>query len=119
LQLAHNSNHLRQSPFSAAELLFSVQKFSVVRNKYKKPSEISARFLFIFPVTTSLPFQTLTEGIPNLQRLKTEELRRCIVNQTYASLMGKEKMLFPKMLAHYPNTEFMLKDKVFVDFLNL
>lgn len=53
------------------------------------------------------------------QRLKTEELRRCIVNQTYASLMGKEKMLSPKMLAQYPNTEFMLKDKAFVDFLNL
>ena len=44
------------------------------------------------------------------QRLKTEELRRCIVNQTYASLMGKEKMLSPKMIAQYPNTEFMLKD---------
>lgn len=53
------------------------------------------------------------------QRLKTEELRRCIVNQTYVSLMGKEKMLSPKMIAQYPNTEFMLKDKAFVDFLHL
>ena len=53
------------------------------------------------------------------QRLKTEELRRCIVNQTYSSLMDKEKMLSPQMLAEYPNTEFMLKDKAFIDFLNL
>jgi len=53
------------------------------------------------------------------QRLKTEELRRCIVNQTYSSLMDKEKMFSSRMLAEYPNTEFMLKDKAFVDFLNL
>lgn len=53
------------------------------------------------------------------QRLKTEELRRCIVNQTYASLMDKDKMLSPRILAEYPNTEFMLKDKTVVDFLNL
>jgi len=53
------------------------------------------------------------------QRLKTEELRRCIVNQTYSSLMDKEKMLSPKMFTEYPNAEFMLKDKAFVDFLNL
>jgi predicted nuclease of restriction endonuclease-like (RecB) superfamily len=53
------------------------------------------------------------------QRLKTDELRRCIVNQTYASLMDKNKMLSPKMISEYPNVEFMLKDKAFVDFLNL
>lgn len=53
------------------------------------------------------------------QRLKTEELRRSIVNQTYSSLMDKEKMLSPKMFTEYPNAEFLLKDKAFVDFLNL
>lgn len=53
------------------------------------------------------------------QCLKTEELRRCIINQTYASLMNKDKMLSPKLLSEYPKTEFMLKDKAFVDFLNL
>lgn len=53
------------------------------------------------------------------QRLRTEELRRCIVNQTYSLLMDKDKMLSPRMLAEYPNTEFMLKDKAFIDFLNL
>ena len=53
------------------------------------------------------------------QGLKTEELRRCIVNQTFSSLMDKEKMLSPKLLADYPQSEFMLKDKAIVDFLNL
>lgn len=53
------------------------------------------------------------------QGLKTEELRRCIVNQTYSSLMDKEKMLSPKLVSEYPHSEFMLKDKAIVDFLNL
>ena len=53
------------------------------------------------------------------QGLKTEELRRCIVNQTFSSLMDKEKMLSPKLLDEYPQSEFMLKDKAIVDFLNL
>lgn len=53
------------------------------------------------------------------QGLKTEELRRCIVNQTFAMLMEKEKMMSPKLLAEYPQSEFILKDKAIVDFLNL
>lgn len=53
------------------------------------------------------------------QGLKTEELRRCIVNQTFSSLMDKGKMLSPKLLDEYPQSEFMLKDKAIVDFLNL
>lgn len=53
------------------------------------------------------------------QGLKTEELRRCIINQTFASLMDKEKMMSPKLLADYPQAEFMLKDKAVIDFLNL
>lgn len=53
------------------------------------------------------------------QGLKTEELRRCIVNQTFSSLKDKEKMLSPKLLDEYPQSEFMLKDKAIVDFLNL
>lgn len=53
------------------------------------------------------------------QKLKAEELRRCIVNQTYSSLMDKDKMMSPKLLAEYPYAEFMLKDKAVVDFLNL
>lgn len=53
------------------------------------------------------------------QGLKTEELRRCIVNQTFSSLMDKDKMMSPKLLDEYPQSEFMLKDKAIVDFLNL
>ncbi len=53
------------------------------------------------------------------QGLKTEELRRCIVNQTFSLLMDSEKMMSPKLLAEYPQSEFMLKDKAVVDFLNL
>ena len=53
------------------------------------------------------------------QGLKTEELRRCIVNQTFSTLMDKEKMLSPRLLADYPQSEFMLKDKAVIDFLNL
>ena len=33
--------------------------------------------------------------------------------------MDKNKMMSPKMLAEYPNSEFMLKDRAFIDFLNL
>lgn len=53
------------------------------------------------------------------QRLKTEELRRSIVNQTYTNLLDKEKMMSPNLRDSYPNVDFILKDKVVVDFLNL
>ena len=52
-------------------------------------------------------------------RLKVEELRRCIVNQTYDSLMAKEKMMSPKLLQRQEGIEFMLKDRAIVDFLKL
>lgn len=52
-------------------------------------------------------------------RLKAEELRRCIVNQTYSSVMSKEKMMSPMLKDHYKGVEFLLKDKTVVDFLNL
>ena len=53
------------------------------------------------------------------QRLKTEELRRSIVNQTYSTLLDKDKMMSPNLRDNYPNVEFILKDKAIVDFLNL
>lgn len=52
-------------------------------------------------------------------RLKVEELRRCIVNQTYDSVMAKEKMMSPMLLKQHQGVEFMLKDRAVVDFLNL
>lgn len=51
--------------------------------------------------------------------LKTEELRRCIVNHTYDSIMSKEKMFSPNLKAGFPNADYMLKDKAFLDFLTL
>ena len=53
------------------------------------------------------------------ERLKSRELRRCIVNQTYSTLLDKDKMLSPQLLIDYPNSEYMLKDKAVVDFLCL
>lgn len=53
------------------------------------------------------------------QHLNVEELRRCIVNQTYDSIMSKEKMMNPALLKQYPGAEYMLKDRVLVDFLQL
>ena len=53
------------------------------------------------------------------ERLKLRELRRCIVNQTYSTLLDKEKMLSPQFLRDYPRSEYLLKDKALVDFLSL
>ena len=47
------------------------------------------------------------------------ELRRCIVNQTFGDIMAKDKQMTPALLEKYPGAEFMLKDRVLVDFLNL
>jgi predicted nuclease of restriction endonuclease-like (RecB) superfamily len=51
--------------------------------------------------------------------LNLEELRRCIVVQTYSTLLDKDKMLSPKLRDNYPSSEYLLKDKAIVDFLNL
>lgn len=53
------------------------------------------------------------------QHLKVEELRRCIVNQTFETLMKKGKQMTPALREQYPGAEFMLKDRVLLDFLNL
>ena len=53
------------------------------------------------------------------ERLKSRELRRCIVSQTYSTLLDKDKMLSPQLLRDYPNSEYLLKDKAVVDFLGL
>ena len=53
------------------------------------------------------------------QHLKVEELRRCIINQTFDSLMKKDKQMTSVLLEQYPGAEFMLKDRVLLDFLNL
>lgn len=53
------------------------------------------------------------------QRLNTEQLRRCIVNQTYSTLLDNDKILSPQLLKDYPGAEYLLKDKAVVDFLGL
>lgn len=54
------------------------------------------------------------------ERLKKLELRRCLVNDTYSSLLGGDKKNFSKALvAAYPDSPVMFKDSAFVDFLNL
>lgn len=53
------------------------------------------------------------------QHLKVEELRRCIVNQTFENLMKKDKQMTPALLTQFPGAEYMLKDRVLLDFLNL
>ena len=55
----------------------------------------------------------------SVNKLKKEELRRCIVSQTFESVMSKEKKFSPVLLQQYPDAEFMLKDKAILDFLNL
>lgn len=51
--------------------------------------------------------------------LKGEELRRSIVSHTFESIMSKEKRLSLAMLDQYPNAQYMLKDKLFLDFIGL
>ena len=54
------------------------------------------------------------------ERLKLRELRACLVNDTYSSLLGGDKKNFSKALvASYPDSPVMFKDSAFVDFLNL
>ena len=54
------------------------------------------------------------------ERLKKLELRRCLVNDTYSSLLGGDKKNFSKaLIASYPDSPVVFKDSAFVDFLNL
>ena len=54
------------------------------------------------------------------ERLKKLELRRCLVNDTYSSLLGGDKKNFSKALvASYPDSPVIFKDSAFVEFLNL
>ncbi|MDR1592605.1 MAG: PDDEXK nuclease domain-containing protein, partial [Prevotellaceae bacterium] len=53
------------------------------------------------------------------ERLNLRELRRCLKNQTFASLMGDKHNLSKGFKENYPQIAPMLKDTVFVDFLGL
>ena len=54
------------------------------------------------------------------ERLKLRELRACLVNDTYSSLLGGDKKNFSTALvASYPDSPVLFRDSAFVDFLNL
>lgn len=53
------------------------------------------------------------------ERLNVRDLRRAIVCDTYGSVMSKQKRVSKALREKYPNAEFMMKDRAFLDFLNL
>ena len=53
------------------------------------------------------------------ERLSLREMRRCLKNNTFASLMGDKRNLSKGLKDIYPQIVPMLKDTVFVDFLGL
>jgi len=53
------------------------------------------------------------------ERLKNKELQRCIVNDTYGSLMGNKKNFSTGLKQLYPQSPSLIKDRAFVDFLSL
>ena len=55
----------------------------------------------------------------NKEHLTNKELKRCISNQTFSTLLGGKKSMSKGMLETYPNAPAMFKDTLFVDFLNL
>ena len=53
------------------------------------------------------------------ERLNQMELRRAFAAQTYDMIMSREKKMSARLRAAYPKADFVLKDKAFLDFLNL
>lgn len=55
----------------------------------------------------------------NKEHLVKRELQRCISNQTYTALLDNKTNMSKGLLEVYPNAPIMLKDTLFIDFLNL
>jgi len=53
------------------------------------------------------------------EKLNYKEMRRCLKNNTFASLMGDKHNLSKGLKTIYPHVAPMLKDTIFVDFLGL
>lgn len=54
------------------------------------------------------------------ERLKKKEIRQCLIDDAYSSLLGGGKKNFSSALkVAYPDSPVMFKDQAFVDFLNL
>lgn len=55
----------------------------------------------------------------NKYQLTHQELRRCVSNHTYTSLLGNNNNLSKGMLQTYPQSPVIFKDKLYLDFLGL
>lgn len=55
----------------------------------------------------------------NKERLNCDELKRCIENDTFTTLLRSKKNLSKGMLKNYPQAGITFKDELFFDFLNL
>lgn len=55
----------------------------------------------------------------NKERLNYRELKRCIANDTFTTLLRSKKNLSKGMLKSYPQAGITFKDELFLDFLNL
>jgi len=54
------------------------------------------------------------------ENLQNKELKRCIANDTFGSILGGKKNNFSKVLKQsYPEAVHLLKDRIFVEFLGL
>ena len=53
------------------------------------------------------------------ERLNAKELKRCIENDTFTTLLRSKKNLSKGMLSAYPQAGVAFKDELFLDFLNL
>ena len=53
------------------------------------------------------------------ERLNNRELKRCIKNDTYGTLMGDKKNFSAALKKTYPQSPVLIKDRAFLDFLNL
>ena len=53
------------------------------------------------------------------ERLNNKELQRCIINDTFGSLMGNKKNFSTGLMTAYPQSPALIKDRAFVDFLSL
>jgi predicted nuclease of restriction endonuclease-like (RecB) superfamily len=55
----------------------------------------------------------------NKERLNFRELKRCIKNDTFTTLLRSKKNLSKGMLKNYPQAGIAFKDELFLDFLSL
>lgn len=55
----------------------------------------------------------------NREHLSKRELERCIANNTFSTIVGSKQSISKGLMETYPHAPVMLKDTLFVDFLDL